>query len=376
MSLSTHALDRENEDATLISSLISQLGTKSTTHHTVNAQTTIINLQGRHVRVRTSQRVEKATSFRADYTNSAFPPINELLTGSDDKIKPPIHHQANAELIPSNHEMSDKALDKFERFLSLKPKIRERIYNHYMDSRIRQCFCPECAPRPLSTEATVIFNILGTNEMVIDAPQSYCVPLVLSLLLANKEIYNELRPLFYNQLTALLALKGPFETYIPPLHTTRAIRLFPAFRNFVTKWAIELSVDTFLPKGVDTQSDWCIKTLTKEVYRISTFLEHCKVLNHLTVIIKVKHFSHTWFETGGNGQFEFKWLHPFLEFALDSENAVKIRVEMHLPHMESWWKKEYQAMWVEGWNAGLVKERMGVHELFFRDAESGIDFVL
>ncbi|KAF7870026.1 hypothetical protein EAF04_004810 [Stromatinia cepivora] len=347
MPLSTHALNRENEDATLISSLISQLGTKSTIHHTVNVQTTIINLQGHHVRVRTSQRVDKATSLSADYTNSAFSPINELLTESDDKFEPP-SHQANADPIPSSHEISDKTLDKFERFLSLKPKIRENIYNHYMDSRIRQCFCPEGAPRPLSKDATVIFSILATNEMVIDAPQSYCVPLVLSLLLANKEIYNELRPLFYNPLTALLALKGPFGLYIPLLHTTRAIRLFPEFQNFVTKWAIELSVDTVLPKGVDTQSDWCIKTLAKEVHRISTFLDYCKVLNHLTVVIKAKHFSHTWFETGNNGQFEFKWLHPFLEFALDSDNAVKIKIEIHLSHMESWWKKEYQVMWVEG----------------------------
>ncbi|CAD6446401.1 91b5fa9d-4c5d-4946-b5f7-3def8a297563 [Sclerotinia trifoliorum] len=116
MSLSTYTLDRENEDATLMSSLIPQLSTKSTTHHTVNVQTTIINLQGYHGRVRTSQRADKAASFRADYNNSVFPP-------------------ASAEPIPSNHEMSDKALDEFERFLSLKPKIRERVYNYYMDSR-------------------------------------------------------------------------------------------------------------------------------------------------------------------------------------------------------------------------------------------------
>ncbi|KAI9646447.1 hypothetical protein NHQ30_004439 [Ciborinia camelliae] len=42
----------------------------------------------------------------------------------------------------------------------------------------------------------------------VNSKLRYCVPRVLSLLLANKEIYNELRSLFYKKLTALLELRN------------------------------------------------------------------------------------------------------------------------------------------------------------------------
>ncbi|KAI9647157.1 hypothetical protein NHQ30_003540 [Ciborinia camelliae] len=367
MSLSTQSLDGEDEDATLISSLISQLNTKSTHHHTVDFQKTVKVLQGNLVRVvQPGKLIDKATSLGKNHTNQGYYRIDGVSAEENDKFEALLHY-SNA---PCN-----KTLDMFEHFLALKPKIRIRIYDHFMDSRISQCFCPECAPRPLSKNATAIFNIPGTPVMIKESPQRYCVPLVLSLLLANKEIYNELRPLFYKKLTALLALKGPLQTFIPSLHTTKAVRLFPAFQNFVTKWIIELPIDAVLPKGIDTQSDWRVKTLAKEVHRFSLLLEHCKALNHLTVVIKVKNFSHTWFEVDDKEQFEFDWLHRFLEFGLDDDKAVKVKIEMHLPQMELWWKKEYQEMWVKGWNAGLIKKGMHVHELLFRDTESGANFV-
>lgn len=376
--------EKEPQSAAMISSLVCHLHKKATTIHTANTKKTVRFLKYLLIRIKAGQN--KVTGFITNHSNSGFSRVGEVSTEkSDDQFGCRVYkvsaedddrfrflvHRPNAQ-----YYQNYQSLETFDHFLALEPKVRELIYHHFMDTRIQQCFCPVCAPRLLSRDATVIINIPGISVMIDDSPQCYCVPQVLSLLLANKQIYHELQPLFYNKLTALLSLKGPLQFWLPPLHATRIVRLYTVFQRFVTKWTIELPIDTVLAKGESLDADWRVKTLNREVHRFSNFLEHCAKLEHLTVVIKFTQLSPAWFSSRKKAPFAFMWLHRFLELGVDKDKAVKVRIEMHLPDMEKLWKKEYQRMWIRDWNAGLGAKGLGNHKLFFRDTESGVGFVL